>query len=86
MAGSYRHLVNADGTEYIEPGGEEMDFPLIENMGDAREAMAEMLDMIWHLAGGDQMRIFQARALASRLVHESNRDTSDKAYAEYWSR
>lgn len=48
MAGSYAHVVNDQG-QLISNN----DFPhLIENLGDAYEAIEEMYGMIWFLARG----------------------------------
>lgn len=52
MAGSYRHVTNADGTF--------RGLGLIETGGDALEAIEEMWLMIDHLTGGDKQKIFEA--------------------------
>jgi hypothetical protein len=44
MAGSFKHLVN-DENKYIG-------FDLVENMGDAKEAMEQMVFMILRLTEG----------------------------------
>lgn len=56
MAGSYSHCVEDDGS-LIKPE----DFPnMIENLGDAYEAIEEMYWMIHYLAAGDSARIWEA--------------------------
>lgn len=52
MAGSYCHCVRSDGSFR----GTE----LIENLGDAYEALEEMYDMIQQLTGGDKQKIHEA--------------------------
>lgn len=56
MAGSYHHCIQTlkDGT--IRFRGVE----LIENLGDAYEALEEMFDMIEFLSGSDKQRILDA--------------------------
>lgn len=44
MAGSYNHIVNEEGKLYSP------DNTLVENLGDAYEAIEEMYGMIWYLA------------------------------------
>lgn len=57
MAGSYSHCVNDDGT--LRRGRSFLD--LIENLGDATEAIEEMYGMIWYLANGDPTQVEEAR-------------------------
>ena len=56
MAGSYHHCIQVlrDGT-YRFRGVE-----LLDNLGDAYQALEEMFDMIEHLSGGDRQRILEA--------------------------
>lgn len=84
MAGSYRHLVNGENREIVSDtnNGDEP-FPLIENMGDAQECIAELFDMIQHLSGGDLRAIFEAH-MSARNVHPSMVDLSDEAFLRYW--
>lgn len=52
MAGSYSHLVDDQGRfQGVE---------LIDNLGDAYEALEECWGMIWFLAGGDAARVEEA--------------------------
>lgn len=51
MAGSYNHLVNDDG---------HFTFDLIENMGDAREALAQCFFLIHYLVGGGNQTLIEA--------------------------
>lgn len=53
MAGSYKHVVNDDGTF--------RGVDLLDHMGDAYEAVEEMYGMIWFLADGDDARVETAR-------------------------
>lgn len=52
MAGSYRHIVNANN-EFIG-------LRLLENGRDVYDALEECYDMIQWLSGGDKQRIFEA--------------------------
>ena len=52
MAGSYRHIVDADNNF--------RGINLIDNLGDAHEALEECYDMIQWLAQGDKHRICEA--------------------------
>ena len=52
MAGSYKHIINRDG----EFTGTE----LIDNLGDAYEALEECYDMIQYLSDGDRTQIHDA--------------------------
>ena len=52
MAGSYRHITKSDGSF--------RGVDLIENLGDAFEALEECHEMIQCLTGGDKTKIFQA--------------------------
>lgn len=81
MAGSYRHCVSDDG----EFRGTE----LIDNLGDAYEALEEMYDMIQQLSGGDRQKIFEAwrdghigKRLPKRLAEEPKLFT----YERFWDR
>lgn len=52
MAGSYRHIIRADGSF----NGVE----LLDHLGDAYGALEECYDMIQHLTGGDRAKIHEA--------------------------
>jgi hypothetical protein len=52
MAGSYNHLLDEQGRFHMD---------LIENLGDAHEALEECFGMIQVLTGGDTAAIEQAR-------------------------
>ncbi len=52
MAGSYRHITTKNN-EFIG-------IDLIDNLGDAYEALEECFLMIDNLSGGDKQRIFEA--------------------------
>lgn len=49
MAGSYNHVVNNDGT-LMDNDRMMISGAMIENLGDAYEAIEEMYGMIWFLA------------------------------------
>ena len=51
MAGSLSHIVDANGSFTME---------LIENLGDAHEALEECFALIYELAGGDSDKISTA--------------------------
>lgn len=53
MAGSYNHCRDNNTAQF--------DMELIENMGDAHEALEEMFDMIEYLSKGDEFLIEAAR-------------------------
>ena len=52
MAGSYRHITDSNG-DFIGVN-------LIDNLGDAHEALEECYEMIQWLSGGDKAKIFEA--------------------------
>ena len=52
MAGSYQHIVNGDGSFR----GTE----LLENLGDAYEALEECYEMIQWLTQGDKRKVYEA--------------------------
>jgi len=56
MAGSYAHVVDKRGRLLNNRNLVGM----IENLGDAYEAIEEMYGMIWFLAGGDEAKVEQA--------------------------
>ena len=60
MAGSYSHIIDENGDLITnETYGE--DFTgMIENLGDAYEAIEEMYDMIEFLSDGNKEKIYQA--------------------------
>lgn len=52
MAGGYKHCTN-EKNEFIG-------IDLLDNMGDAHEALEQMFWMIQYLSGGDQKKIEEA--------------------------
>lgn len=52
MAGSYRHITNRDGSF--------RGIDLIDNLGDAHEALEECYFMIAHLTKDNKQKIFEA--------------------------
>ena len=76
MAGSYSHIVDGDN-KFI---GVE----LIDNLGDAYEALEECYGMISHLTGGDKTTIFQT---CRALVRKTNPEYADKmTFEEFWDK
>lgn len=57
MAGSYKHVVTKTG----KLRSNESLIQMIENLGDAYEAIEEMYGMIWYLADGDAEAVERAR-------------------------
>lgn len=57
MAGSYNHCVTKSGRLLSNESFVDM----IENLGDAYEAVEEFYGMIWFLANGDASRVEEAR-------------------------
>lgn len=51
MAGSLSHIINEDGTFTMD---------LIENLGDAHEALEECFVLIYELSDGDMDKISEA--------------------------
>ena len=51
MAGSLNHIVNSNGRFRMS---------LIENLGDAREALEECFTLIYELSGGDSKKVSAA--------------------------
>lgn len=58
MAGSYSHCVADDGQLLRNEDCVQM----IENLGDAYEAIEEMYELIWILANGERSVVATARA------------------------
>jgi hypothetical protein len=58
MAGSYLHAVINNTGQLRNP---EHIGIAVENVGDAWETLEEMYGMIWYLAGGDAVRVEEAR-------------------------
>lgn len=52
MAGSYRHIA--------DPDNKFRGIDLIDNLGDAHEALEECYDIIEFLSGGDKQTIYEA--------------------------
>lgn len=57
MAGSYNHCIAKDGQLLLPRQFTDM----IENLGDAFEAIEEFYGMVWYLAEGDASRVEAAR-------------------------
>jgi hypothetical protein len=83
MAGSYRHCVAKNGELYGDQGKE----LLLDDLGDAYEAIEEMYDMIQYLSAGDRHKIYEAwreghirKRRPSRLAQEPERFTEQ----DFW--
>ena len=68
MAGSLAHLVDKDGR---------FNMSLIENFGDAYEALEDCYMVIYHLAGGDTKRVSEACQKAGTVDPWDNDRTAD---------
>lgn len=79
MAGSYLMVTNSDGTFR---GSE-----LLENLGDASEAVEEMWDMIEWLTGGDKFKIHCAHIghLRKRCDHHADTYPTRESFKTFWS-
>jgi hypothetical protein len=79
MAGSYHHIVDEKN--------EFQGVDLLDNLGDAHEALEECHFMIKHFSGGDLNKIFEAhRAYVASPEGLNNPDYAAKMKAEdYWS-
>jgi len=55
MAGSYNHVVDKTGA-FVGVLGH-----LLDNLGDAHEALEELYGMVWYLANGDAAAVEKAR-------------------------
>jgi len=74
MAGSYRHITNPDNTF--------RGIDLIDNLGDAHEALEECYEIIQVLTGGDKRKIFEAHR---ECVRKYNPEYAEKMTAEvFW--
>lgn len=78
MAGSYRHITNDDNSF--------RGIDLIDNLGDAHEALEECHAMIQQLTGGDKQKIFEAwlEGYAKKNLPESNQYLF--TYERFWGR
>jgi len=65
MAGSYQHCVHDKSGKLRSPESME---GMIENLGDAYEAIEEMYWMIQHLTKGDRTAIKEANTAALKLI------------------
>jgi hypothetical protein len=74
MAGSYNHCVAKDGQLLVNRDLVQM----IENLGDAYEAIEEMYGMIWRLASSisDKLLIQKAIIEAARCGYQLGIDAS----------
>ena len=77
MAGSYKHCVDERGFLLEEP--------LLDNLGDAFEAVEEMYDMIEFLTGGDKRKIWEAHLahLKKRYPH-FDEIAQINSFESYW--
>lgn len=78
MAGSYRHVVKTDGAFR----GTE----LVDNLGDAYEALEEMYEMIQQLTGGDKRKIYEAWLEGYFKKHCPASNLPEQSLENFWYR
>ena len=79
MAGSYRHIVNVDN--------EFTGVDLIDNLGDAYEALEECYNMIKHLTGGSKVAVHLAWLEGhARPNYPPENEPLYKSYERFWDR
>lgn len=61
MAGSYQHLTDERDNIARDPATGGIDFGMIENLGDAKECIEELVGMVWFLTSGDKDLILRAQ-------------------------
>ena len=84
MGGSFQHIIDKD-LNFIG-------VDLIDNLGDAHEALDECYDMIMHLTGGNKKAIWKAHLahLAKRHPHHNpghpdyEADAAIRTFEVYW--
>lgn len=76
MAGSYRMIV--------DDNGDFCGIDLIENLGDAYEALEECFEMIRWLTGGDKQKIHQAWLEGYFKKHCPPENLRLADYARFW--
>lgn len=76
MAGSYRHITNTDGTF--------RGTDLLENLGDASEAVEEMYAMIVWLTNGDKLKIHEAYVEGYFKKHCPLENLPLVSYERFW--
>lgn len=77
MAGSYQHIVNKDGSF--------IGVELLDNLGDAWEALEECYDMIQYLTKGkDQRRKIYLSWLCGHLKRKCPENVSKQTMEEWW--
>lgn len=76
MAGSFHHIIN----EHLEFCGTD----LIDNLGDAAEALEECYDMIMYLTKGKRERIHKAWLEGHIKRRVPNYDPTVCTFERYW--
>lgn len=76
MAGSYKHIINIDGSF--------CGIDLIDNLGDAHEALEECYEMIQYLTQGDRRRIFRAWREGYFKKHCPQKNLQLATYDYFW--
>ncbi len=79
MAGSYRHVTDGEG-RYLG-------LDMIDDLGDASEALEECVMMIRHLTGGDKTKIYRAYLegyLRPSFEHHADTTFTEKGVDEFW--
>lgn len=78
MAGSYRHITDRDNNF--------IGIDLIDNLGDAHEALEECYDIIQYLSSGDKQKIFDAYLFhVQRRYGEKHIDPKVHTFERFWS-
>jgi len=80
MAGSYSHIVRGDGSF--------RGVDLIDDLGDAYEALEECYDMIQWLTKGNKRRIYEAHVLGhiARVCPSNVKECLSRVeFKNYWS-
>lgn len=77
MAGSYRHITNPDGTFR----GTE----LLDNLGDAHEALEECYEMIQYLTKGNRRHVFEAWLHGYAIRHCPPENRPMFTFSRFWN-
>ncbi len=77
MAGSYRHITNCNNSF--------QGIDLIDNLGDAVEALEECYEMIQFLADGDKSKIFEAWLEGYFKKNCPIENLPKATYEDFWS-
>ncbi len=76
MAGSYKHIVDSDNSF--------IGVDLIEDLGDAHEALEECYEMILYLTGGDKHKILEAYREGYFKKHCPPENDKFNTFDQFW--